>query len=336
MSIDREHLDAETVAAWIDGGLEDRARAAAEAHASNCDRCQALLATLAQTLPAEEGRDFQAGVTSGARSIWRWWMAPIAAATAAVTIWMVVPQDPMQRPPLPEQQAELSSAPAGPPPPATAPFAPPETSATTPSASASADARVQSRAATGRRDAETKEAVADSQSNKAVADTSARAEKQEAVATLQERVTIAPATPAPAPPAEPARKGAALGAAQASLAKRFAPIEIIAPDAQRRWRVASGIIELSSDGGRTWTAAPGTTGGEVLAGSAPDAQVCWMVGRQGLVLRATEGTNFTPLPFPERVDLVSVTALDARRATVVTADGRIFETVDNGQNWRNP
>ena len=61
-----------------------------------------------------------------------------------------------------------------------------------------------------------------------------------------------------------------------------------------------------------------------------------MVGRQGLVLRATEGTNFTPLPFPERVDLVSVTALDARRATVVTADGRIFETVDNGQNWRNP
>jgi photosystem II stability/assembly factor-like uncharacterized protein len=35
------------------------------------------------------------------------------------------------------------------------------------------------------------------------------------------------------------------------------------------------------------------------------------------------------------VDLASITATDARRATVTTADGRTFETTDNGRNWRN-
>ena len=86
MSTDREHLDAETVAAWIDGGLDAASLAAAEAHASNCDRCQALLATVAQTLPAEEQRGLKAAASSTAQGIWRWWMAPLAAATAAVTL----------------------------------------------------------------------------------------------------------------------------------------------------------------------------------------------------------------------------------------------------------
>ena len=39
-------LDAETVAAWMDGGLDAAGVAAAEAHASTCERCQALLATV--------------------------------------------------------------------------------------------------------------------------------------------------------------------------------------------------------------------------------------------------------------------------------------------------
>ncbi|HEV8315894.1 MAG TPA: zf-HC2 domain-containing protein, partial [Vicinamibacterales bacterium] len=37
-------LDAETVAGWFDGTLGARDRAAAEAHAADCARCQALLA----------------------------------------------------------------------------------------------------------------------------------------------------------------------------------------------------------------------------------------------------------------------------------------------------
>ena len=40
-------LDAETLGAWTDGGLDPAAMAAAEAHVSNCARCQALVGTMA-------------------------------------------------------------------------------------------------------------------------------------------------------------------------------------------------------------------------------------------------------------------------------------------------
>jgi photosystem II stability/assembly factor-like uncharacterized protein len=145
----------------------------------------------------------------------------------------------------------------------------------------------------------------------------------------------------PEAPAEPAREsaasGAALGAvAQSRLRKQPAPIEIVSPSPQRRWRVLPAAIEYSPDGGRTWIPVRITSGDTITAGTSPAPQVCWLVGRQGLVLLATDGTNFTRLPFPEPVDLVAVTASDARRATVTTTDGRTFQTTDNGRNWRNP
>ena len=80
-------LDPETLAAWIDGGLDAPSVAMAEAHASNCARCQAMLGTLARATPV---------VTADAAAptrLWRWWFAPLAAGAAAVTLWMVVPTD---------------------------------------------------------------------------------------------------------------------------------------------------------------------------------------------------------------------------------------------------
>src|SRR5512138_325541 len=44
-------LDAETLAAWADGALDAGALAAAEAHAADCARCQAMLAAMARTAP---------------------------------------------------------------------------------------------------------------------------------------------------------------------------------------------------------------------------------------------------------------------------------------------
>ena len=41
-------LDAETLGAWTDGGLDPAAMAAAEAHVSNCARCQALVGAMTQ------------------------------------------------------------------------------------------------------------------------------------------------------------------------------------------------------------------------------------------------------------------------------------------------
>src|SRR5688572_2059356 len=88
-------LDPETLAAWIDGSLSDRQRAAAQAHAADCDRCLAALAIIARSIPPQ----------TVPASWWsRWfsyrWLVPITAATAAVTLWIAVERrDELARPP---------------------------------------------------------------------------------------------------------------------------------------------------------------------------------------------------------------------------------------------
>lgn len=338
MNTDREHLDAETVAAWIDGGLDAAALAAAEAHASNCERCQMLLATTARTLPAEGAST--AHDTRTTFGFWKW-LAPFAAAAAAVTIWMVVPQESMR----PERQAAPQSDVAAAPSPIV-PVAPPviPERAARAAPPATADQLAESRRDAPAPKAEAKEQLAEAQTNATGADAfrdrqlkreDARAEAAAAAA------PAAPPTPAPPPPAEPARDAAAAGAtlgavAQSRLQKQSGPLEIVAPGSQRRWRVLADLVEYSQDGGRNWVPVRLTAGDVITAGISPAAQVCWLVGNRGVVLLATDGTNFTRLPFPERVDLIAVTATDARRATVTTADGRTFQTDDNGRNWRNP
>ena len=336
MNTDQNHLDAETVAAWIDGGLDATSLAAAEAHASSCERCQALLATVARTLPIDVAPDSIAPGFSR-WTWWRWWLAPIAATAAAVTLWMVVPQEPM-RPPASEAPAgdmAQRSAETPKPSPSTEPPtavaqaprpAPPEPAA---------DARFGEQRNVARADAEAKAKVADAQAKKdgaSLRDQQADrvANRQEKLEENRERAMQAPAAPAAAP-----AEGARLGATQ--LRKQVAALEFVSPDPNRRWRaITAGTIEFSQDGGRTWIPVRLNAGEVVTAGASPAPLVCWIVGRAGLVLLATDGTNFTPLPFPERVDLVSVTAADALRATVTTADGRTFQTSDNGRNWRNP
>ena len=76
-------LDADTVAAWAENSLTSAERAAAEHHAADCARCQALLAAMARTGPVE----------SPQRSRWvpalvRWGL-PLTAA-AAVALWVAV------------------------------------------------------------------------------------------------------------------------------------------------------------------------------------------------------------------------------------------------------
>ncbi len=92
----------------MDGGLDAQSVAMAEAHASNCARCQALIGTLARATP-----EVAAKSASPVR-LWRWWLAPLAAGAAAVTLWMVVPTDRYSAPIQPKeiQQAAPESPPA--------------------------------------------------------------------------------------------------------------------------------------------------------------------------------------------------------------------------------
>ncbi len=77
-------------------------------------------------------------------------------------------------------------------------------------------------------------------------------------------------------------------------------------------------------------------GAVLTAGSAPSDVVCWLVGRAGAVLRTSDGTTWARLPAPAPDDLVQIEAEDARTATVTTAGGVSFRTVDGGQTWATP
>src|SRR5262249_13818659 len=80
-------IDAETLARWSEGTLSARERAAAESHASSCARCQALAAAMARTTAMEpRPRSWWRASTFG-------WLVPLAAAAAALLLWINVPTD---------------------------------------------------------------------------------------------------------------------------------------------------------------------------------------------------------------------------------------------------
>jgi Putative zinc-finger len=94
-------LDADTLAAWAEGALAGAERASAEAHASTCARCQAMLAVMIRTMPVQE--------TSTGSSIRKWLMmlSPAMAAAAAIALWFAVDQ---RLPPVPSAVDSLSKS----------------------------------------------------------------------------------------------------------------------------------------------------------------------------------------------------------------------------------
>jgi hypothetical protein len=101
------------------------------------------------------------------------------------------------------------------------------------------------------------------------------------------------------------------------------------------WRVlSSGQVERSINAGETWalvTILPAVT---VVNGVAPSSSVCWLIGKGGIVLRSTDGVTFRRVQSPDVADLRSITAIDELQATVTTVDGRVFKTIDGGDNWK--
>jgi hypothetical protein len=80
-------LDAETLAAWMDGGLSGTALEDVCAHVANCDRCQALLGAMGRTravVPAQ--------APAHSRRWWLGWAVPALAAATAIAIWVAIPQ----------------------------------------------------------------------------------------------------------------------------------------------------------------------------------------------------------------------------------------------------
>jgi hypothetical protein len=343
-------LDAETIATWADGGLKGKDLEIAEAHLSECARCQALAAALVQTAP---------GAPSAEPRWWRpgrlGWLVPLSAAAIALLVWVVVPTQKRGSLRVQEPSGSQVSVPAPEPPSAASNLQTAETArdrAAAPVPSRAQEAPEVSRAQ------EKFAAVAPRREMKtdAVDKLEVGARVDEALSSNQTAVAASPAAPpatAPASPAAvaapaalPARKagqgpgvGGGVGAGalsdmRAVSKETMGSSEIVSLDGGVRWRIIRpASVERSTDGGTTWELLSTGLAVELTGGAAPSGTVCWLIGRGGTVLLSTDGRRWQRVAFPDGADLIAIQATDARTAIVTTADGRRFRTADGGVSW---
>jgi Putative zinc-finger len=346
-------IDAETLAAWADGGLSKSDAAAVETHLADCERCTAMLATFVRSTPE----------TPAVESLWkRWhlrWLVPVATAATVAALWVLVPRPGSQvttlgPAPSTESQA-LSSADRS----ANAmePAAPADAkeqeapAAATQSKPADAFAKREEvqqapqQLADARRD--TDEKVQQPQSlNETVAvapPVPREADRTESRIIDRQTTREAPAAPAASPAPAAAAPPAGFSVSAESSARRAvtAPgrgqtsiFEVASPDPMTRWRVVgAGQVERSTNGGARWEAATLPESATLTAGSSPSPSICWLVGRTGSIYVTTDGLRFVRVPFTDPSDFVSIQATDGRRATIVTIDGRTMRTEDQGATW---
>lgn len=341
-------LDAEMLAAWVDGGLTPNQVAQAELHVSSCARCQAMVAATMTSAP------MTTSVSAAERPARSWglgWLVPLAAGVAAVGLWFMVPsQTSLNAPPARETVAVPDAAPA---PPALGQLAQAPVEESKPR-----DLRAPGSSVGGlsAERPERREAPKDVANEPAKQESSAlaRADAQEAGARpaaaaksaggsgSQDTLSggaIAPPPSAPASvivPAPVPRAALSAIAANRSAKAQVADLEIISPNPSIRWRMGpGGAVEHSTDGGTTWSLQSSGVSVELLGGASPLPDVCWLVGRAGTIIRTADGgQRWQRVTFSGDLDLVSVTASDASTAEVTAVGGRIFRTVDAGISWR--
>ena len=338
-------LDAGTIAAWFAGTLPAADLAQAQAHASQCGRCQELIAALARI---EEPRP--------AAAWWRGhavrWMMPAVAAAAAAIAWFNVPSGPA-RTPVPALPAQTRADVPAPP------------RATVGAATSAPAAGVGGLPPA---------AVPPSQANAAARRTvgppgfADEARRRSAAPPVSERLTdtalageqiastaAAPAAaPAPAPLPQAASGVAAQDSATPEVTSQVQPralesiamlvaaaprapaAAVIASPGQRTlWRIAGTQVFRSADAGVTWQQRHSGASAQLTAGASPSDDVCWIAGRRGVVLQTKDGgQSWTAITVPGSEDLVAVTADDDKSAAVITAGGRTLRTTDGGVSWR--
>jgi hypothetical protein len=102
-------------------------------------------------------------------------------------------------------------------------------------------------------------------------------------------------------------------------------------------RTASGRIDRSTDGGRSWTNEHGGLTDQIRVTLCPTATACWLGADNGAVLvRATDGQWVRRVVPPPAAAVQRIIALDNQHATVELADGRRYMTTDGGITWTIP
>jgi hypothetical protein len=116
-----------------------------------------------------------------------------------------------------------------------------------------------------------------------------------------------------------------------------------APSGSILWRAGiGGLIEHSTDTGKTWATQISPSQEDWLAGAAVSETVCWLVGRNGAIARTTDGEHWLSVAPPAQAagadaklpDWAGLTANDGQSATITASDGRHFATRDGGKSWQ--
>ena len=116
-----------------------------------------------------------------------------------------------------------------------------------------------------------------------------------------------------------------------------------APSGSTLWRAGTGgVIERSTDAGKTWVSQMSPSQEEWLAGAALSDTVCWVAGRNGAIARTTDGKLWERISSPAQAvgtdaklpDWTGITARDSLSATITANDGRKFATADGGKTWQ--
>jgi Photosynthesis system II assembly factor YCF48 len=112
---------------------------------------------------------------------------------------------------------------------------------------------------------------------------------------------------------------------------------VVAPGEKHAWRLGDhGLIEVSTDHGKSWKPQSSGVSADLRAGSATSEQVCWVVGRSGtLLLTVDGGKHWSQVSSPITSDLGGVHATDALHASIWDVTNRnSFETKDGGVSWQ--
>jgi len=324
-------LDAETLAAWIDGGLSGAALEMAQTHVADCARCQSMVGAMARTNAVVAQPEPERGLRP-----WLPWLVPLTAAAAAVVLWVAVPGD-LSTPQRPAEEVQTQTAKTNAQQPASLGNQPQASAARTETgAASSADKKAETQAVAPELRKEIGRLEADRlQRQDAAAAPAVALRSAPAAATPPAAVAAEASAPAAAaPPATPGAEAARLArSANGVVGTITGANQIVSPNPSIRWRIAGSVVEHSTDGGSSWAAVPTGIAAELTAGAAPSTLVCWLVGRGGVVLLTTDGRTWRRVAFPEITDLSAVRATDARTASVSTADGRILTTSDGGVTW---
>ena len=337
-------VDAETLAAWVDEGLPKAEAAAVEMHLAECERCTAMVATFARTIPD----------ATVAESLWtRWhlrWLVPLATAATVAAVWVLVPrtdspQMTLGRAATTESQAAAAADAAQP----TTPTEIKEQEArTAPAPSKPADAlakREESlqalRQSTDERRADADQAAKRLQAGGvnesiAVAPPPAReADRAEAKSADAQTERFSPPIPSAnaVPPAAPAARAAATAPAAEESARR-APAAAPAPPAAAPPPAARGAASSAQ--------APAVSSlararAAIVEIASPDPMTRWRVIGAGQVERSTNGgARWEAAKLPESATLIAGSSPSPSICWLVGRTGSIYVTTDGLRFVRVP